>query len=121
VLEVPLRFHQWNVKYGIILVKEAMMEIPTIPRYKYIFQIIDWLSYDDARIIVYNRRRQPGTIAREYKYSRKRKTMIRNIMYKLYKQGYADPDFTMGMTWGIYPEHRDEDPTLTQAEEWPYK
>ena len=89
------------------------------PIYRYIFQVIDWYK-DSARIIVYNQCRKPDT-KREYKYSKKRKAKLRNMMYKLWQDGYAHPDFTYGMTWGVYPEYHIEDPTLTQEQEWPFK
>jgi len=88
--------------------------------YRYIFQFHGW-SGENSYIAVYNQRRKPNQTQRKYKYSARRYKKLRRMMSKLFRQGYAAPDFTMGQAFGVYPEHRDEDPTLTQAEEWPYK
>jgi hypothetical protein len=83
---------------------------------------MDWFGDNKFdRIIVYNRRRTPLVTMREYKYTLERAKKIIKMMDELYRQGYADPDLTMGKLWGVYPEYRNEDPTLTQEQEWPYK
>ena len=87
--------------------------------YRYIIQIIDWFGNPEFdRIMIYNRRRAPWVTMREYKYSTKRADKIGKMMDELYRQGYADPDLTMGKVWGVYPM---EDPTVDQAKEFPFK
>lgn len=88
--------------------------------YKYIVQITNYMGKEDTNNIkVFNSRRKHPRM-RRYKHNQKRQIWLLDKIHYLYLKGYAIPDFTRGICWGIYRE-RDEDPTLTQAQEWPFK